>query len=125
VNNKIEPAYVSFEQAKWLKEKGFDCEYCLVKIDDKDNLFYTQSDYDDFPEQKEKETQYPEQWQVIEWLRVNHGIWVDVYRNGTNFKVGIECMITGNSKASLDTVYSSPQESYSAAFDYIKDNNLI
>jgi hypothetical protein len=45
--------YVTLEQAKLLKEKGFDDESCLVKINKDDKFFYTQSDYNNFPEHKD------------------------------------------------------------------------
>jgi hypothetical protein len=33
--------------------------------------------------------------------------------------VNIECMITGNTKTSIDTIFETPQGAYSAAFDYV------
>ena len=69
----IKPTYVTFEQAKWLKEincdircnqaydfRGGDIKYLGRYIDS--HLLYTA----------------PEQWQVVEWLRVNHGIWINI-----------------------------------------------
>jgi hypothetical protein len=123
---EIKPTYITFEQAKWLKEKGFD-ESCRMLINGAYEPFHLNL----------IETQYfqnnsvllkdcysaPEQWQVVEWLRVNHGIWIWVenYPNEDNFTPQIP-------KANLSKIlgyYKSPQEAYSAAFDYIKDNNLI
>jgi len=123
---EIKPTYITFEQAKWLKEKGFD-ESCRMLINGAYEPFHLNL----------IETQYfqnnsvllkdcysaPEQWQVVEWLRINHGIWIWVenYPNEDNFTPQIP-------KANLSKIlgyYKSPQEAYSAAFDYIKDNNLI
>ena len=83
----MEPTYVTFEQAKWLKEKGFDIitrtAYDLKTYQpdnggDAENLKiinnaknYGDSTYTRF--------QRPEQWQVVEWLRVNHGIWINIW----------------------------------------------
>jgi hypothetical protein len=77
----------------------------------------------------------PEQWQLTEWLLVNHGIYVfpEPYCNENN-----ELKFSSNwcntkffnqtYKSFLPKtigIYDSPQEAYSAAFDYIKNNNLI
>lgn len=70
---EIKPAYCTFEQAKALKEKGFDSPSCLVKIAGDDN-FYTQSDYNDFPKQREKELQYPEHWMILKWFKSEFNI---------------------------------------------------
>ncbi len=58
-----------------------------------------------------------------EWLRINHGIWVSVHTTRGYF-VGNWSKI--NTPYGGDTnVFNSPQESYSAAFDYIRLNKLI
>ena len=96
----IRDLYVSYEIAKSLKELGFK-ELC--------NFFYTESgklfprvvesgyepmtfEADDFYENFNTITRYevegkyqhvisaPTYYEVIEWLRVNHGIWISVYR---------------------------------------------
>jgi len=101
---KIKPTYVTLEQAKLLKKKGADIE-CKTAYES-NSIFYSR----------------PEQWQVVEWLRVKHGIWVWV--ENYNDKISYVPQIP---KADLPKVlgyYHSPQEAYSAAFDYIL-NNLI
>jgi hypothetical protein len=77
----ITPNYCSFEQCKWLKEKGFDLVTRTAydyKIYQPSNLFhenievinnaknYSNSEYERF--------QRPEQWQVIEWASLVHNI---------------------------------------------------
>jgi hypothetical protein len=126
---EIKPTYITFEQAKWLKEKGFD-ESCRMLINGAYEPFHLNL----------IETQYfqnnsvllkdcysaPEQWQVVEWLRVNHGIWVSICPSiDTNFEFMIykKDVIYGSGKYKSN--FNSPQEAYSAAFDYIKNNNLI
>ncbi len=124
----IQPKYVTFEQAKKLKEKGFD-EECMYhyKNDGTKHLLVIDDEY---------ECQAPEQWQVVEWLHVVHGIqlfldytFYDGFHYGCKYvksngdygeigeiwKEGIETDIDG-----VDT----PQEAYSATFDYVL-NNLI
>jgi hypothetical protein len=124
--NKVEPTYVTFEQAKWLKEKGFDSITAFM---------YGNQNVPQL--EKYNETRYiiygdyylaPEQWRVVEWLRVNHGIWVYVSINGLDktFNFNIH---NYKQKGSLGNIinggFNSPQEAYSAAFDYIKEKELI
>jgi hypothetical protein len=104
---EIKPHYVTFEQAKLLKEKGFD-------------------DYNEH-------IYRPQQWQVVEWLRVEKEVWIqimkynyltkeydshDYYYRIYNWKGPVQ--IRQFHKYSED--YTSPQEAYSAAFDYILEN---
>jgi hypothetical protein len=128
---EIKPTYITFEQAKWLKEKGFD-ESCRMLINGAYEPFHLNL----------IETQYfqnnsvllkdcysaPEQWQVVEWLRVNHGIWVCVNINGLD-KLFTFDIHNYKQKGSLENIqnggYITPQQAYSVAFNYIKDNNLI
>lgn len=70
---------------------------------------------------------------LCEWLRVNHGIWVytkrgceiinheafDKFQPVIEFIPQVKFDITNLSN------FNSPQEAYSAAFDYILNNNLI
>jgi hypothetical protein len=120
--------YITFEQAKWLKEKRFDAPtkafYDLYNNPNNKELSYSVPDnWNDC-----KSYSAPEQWQVVEWLRVNHGIWVGVSINGLN-KLFTSDIHNYKQKGSLGNIqnggYESPQEAYSATFDYIKDNNLI
>lgn len=98
----------------------------------------------------------PEQWQVVEWLRVNHGIWISILHRDVrnqpimdnnniikyiNFKgftfhivSTLECnnlmsdkieeYLNGGIGKGCGIVFETPQQAYSAAFDYIL-NNLI
>ena len=111
----MKPTYITFEQAKWLKEKGFkniEIDYGLNQMLNNCNP--------------------PEQWQVVEWLRVNHS--VDLYHityKGTKGKY--DCIVVCDKfKTEMSTMllthsrwFNSPQEAYSAAFDYLKDKDLI
>lgn len=53
---------------------------------------------------------------LCEWLRVNHGIWVEVSREYTTGKYIYQYFINTNNQ---EFGFNSPQEAYSAAFDYI------
>jgi hypothetical protein len=73
----------------------------------------------------------PEQWQVVEWLRINHGIWVYVEQNETDGFIYYKFVIDKGFKSlkrfetQFQYFWDSPQKAYSAAFDYILNNNLI
>ena len=137
---------VTYEIAKWLKEKGFDQNInnawfnrvgnylgiCNVKEDG------TQVTYSNTYSSAELVTREyyneccsyrycaPEQWQVVEWLRINHGIWVFVGADAFNKKKFWGSVLNLTTDKNKQTRFcSTPQEAYSAAFDYIKDNNLI
>jgi hypothetical protein len=133
----IQSTHATFEQSKWLKEKGFDVKtrgrihvshWHLVKnniIPSNVNTFHNDmfAPIDNWNKDNTHYMSLPEQWQVVEWLRINHGIWVSVTINGLNktFNYDIHCI--NKQQGSLDNIvicgYETPQEAYSAAFDYI------
>jgi hypothetical protein len=125
MTQEIKPTYVTFEQAKWLKEKKFKgrSRYYggsgeLVEVPNiiENDYRHTNNEMQRF------RWEAPEQHQVVEWLRVNHGIWVWVEkgRNPKNFYPAID---SGKEIASFKHLpkmwRDTPQEAYSAAFDYI------
>ena len=127
---EIKPTYITFEHAKWLKEKGFKIGSNRGYLPNGE-LSYSQyaslcyNDEEDYP------TRYsaPEQWQVVEWLRVNHGIWVWVrpYKDhaaDNNDPIQHQMNVYKNG-VTVSKEFNSHEEAYSASFDYIKDNNLI
>jgi hypothetical protein len=126
---EIKPTYVTFEQTKSLKEKGFDeeCKMCVAEGDERPlpfncgNTIHKNSLHPYYSA--------PEQWQVVEWLRVEKGIWVEV-KSPDSKDVGYYISIHkpyrfGNHYNGKEIFYGSPQEAYSAAFDYVLNNNLI
>ena len=138
----LKPTYVTFEQAKWLKEKGFEehsdyNQWILAKdVNNKDESkkFICHSndleEYTYINEEKEHNVYHcltiPEHWQVIEWLRLNHSYWISVQPNEP-FTDNDWCFkIFKNNELVISLEgYNSPQEAYSAAFDYIKTKELI
>jgi hypothetical protein len=131
MTQEIKPTYVTREQANRLKEKEFDLPtyayYSGLNFYTGEYKNHSQTTIGDTPMHKMLigYTSAPEQWQVVEWLRVNHGIWIYVVGGGNNryypmyqdknqYKLALD----------LDKFYDTPQEAYSAAFDYIL-NNLI
>lgn len=127
----IKPTYVTFEQAKKLKEKGFDIRvksfYDSVK--ELNTIENDEMNTKGFANRHLSKGEYsaPEQWQVIEWLRVKYGIWIEA---GYGFhSSGFYWLITlikeKKSKHSENDAFqpsfSSPHEATSAAIDYILD----
>lgn len=129
---EIKSAYVSVKQAELFDEKGLRCDsdynqWILAKdknddskrficlSDDLENHTYIDGD-------KEHNVYHcltiPEQWQVVEWLRVEKGIWVSV--NIAPDMKTFSAYVTHKKKGGWDSKeFNSPQEAYSAAFDHI------
>jgi hypothetical protein len=133
----MKPTYVTFEQAKRLKEIGLvaECKRYWVK--------YSNSEYKEMSaiqlEDLDREIgiggnliipKY-EQWQIIEWLRVKYEIWISCHPTSNPLKC--QFRIYQNNKGIMNQTYDNymskefitPQQAYSAAFDYILQNNLI
>lgn len=126
---KIEPKHATFAQSKWLKEKGFNvpCRaYYHERFEDKSEPDETSTE--DSNDELHKEAYCaPEQWKVVEWLRINHGLWlyceqIDLFNE---IKYGARYCKDKENNSVNSIKYNSPQEAYSAAFDYIKNNNWI
>ena len=118
---KIEPVYVTFEQAELLKEKGFDVK--TKKFFD----LISSNEINDAPlgdyNLTKQSISIPEQWQVVEWLRVNHGIWVWVkpYKDhaaDNNDPIQHQMNVYKNG-VTVSKQFDSHEEAYSAAFDYV------
>lgn len=146
-NMEIKPTYITFEQAKLLKEKNFNLEIKSYYRSTGSGVFETK-EYHNWNDDATHETvggmtyvSAPEQWQVVEWLRVNYNInityTIDVIGSDEwcygyhiwyipeefdsvkrrcshilqiySFKEGYGSYTGG---------WNSPQEAYSAAFDY-------
>lgn len=135
----MQPTYVTFEQAKLLKDKGFD-EKVFSYFRKGTSIWNSFPNFEQEPDDWNSNNYIdccsrPEQWQVIEWLRIKHGIWIEVHHIKT-FDVNRFHLIIWNYKNTEDyitihckngvgyKVWNSPQEAYSAAFDYVL-NNLI
>ncbi len=140
--------HVTSEQAKWLKEIGFDevCEDAYLILENGDVIPYNEfglkldwNKHKSSIDYKRTFVSRPEKHKVVEWLRVNRNIDLQPICNygqlGRTYRMGI---IFINKEGEVDTVFlrpidtpfkfiefNSPQEAYSEAFDYIKENNLI
>jgi len=135
---EIKPTYITFEQAKWLREKGFDeeCSHSYKEVEpiilyQHQDKKYNNSFKKEWQNTVRKNSQMdnavinrysaPEQWQVVEWLRVNHGIWVIVLPellNGEKIRYYPSIFEKGVGE-DIEQYFDTPQEAISAAFDYI------
>ena len=121
----IEPTYVTFEQAKLLKEKRFN-ENCYAVIDiEKSKIINPFLSCNS--ELIKQAFSRPEQWQVCEWLRVNYDLDIIIIPSktfkGTKYYF-YEVTKNADEVSKAQDLHYSPQEAYSAAFDYIL-NELI
>jgi hypothetical protein len=128
MTQEIKPTYVTFEQYE---------SYCDLKLlqllYDKGFRFKLETEghrvINNLSEQRFNEgdvsycNNYITYSVVVEWLRINHGIWVSIRVSNNKFNL----LVTNLSGDILfnDSAFNTPQEAYSAAFDYIKNNNLI
>jgi len=127
---EIQPTYVTYNQAVWLKEKGFNepCRQRIWEGFEKEPHFESDcvsANYNDYDDSSTTYYSAPEQWLVIEWLRVNHGIWINVTIGQETKWEYIIGDIPTCGVLHYSSMFDSPQEAYSAAFDYIISNNLI
>lgn len=131
----IKSTYCSLEQSKLLKEKGFKelSEYnqwilAKDKGDDSKKFICHSNDLNDYIGIDE-ERQYnvyhclaiPEQWMVVEWLRVNHGIWIYT-KKGYDWEWYIESIEHESALITSDGLENTPQEALSTAIDYVLTN---
>jgi hypothetical protein len=132
MNKKIQPHYVNFNTAKLLKEKGFLDKniYGEVRLsqshfyDCKGNLYHIKDVFIKQDFNLKDCYNAPEQHIVVEWLRINHDIWVYTRTKALSgvikFELEIEKFGEAGRWLTNDLKYfTSPQEAYSAAFDYV------
>ncbi len=139
---EIKSTYVSFEQAKLLKEKSFNekCfnyytssgeQYINGKGTEITNSGFNSTysiysfNYSNFSNKQRQEYYLaPEQWLVVEWLRVNYGIHIVIMPKQLPDNSIVYYIWKGKRATFKETFYNSPQEAYSAAFDYILNTLL-
>ena len=122
--NKIEPHYVTFEQAKLLADKKFlvHTRYGYTKDGLLERPHYRETNINS---DLENSLTYsaPEQHEVIEWLRINHGIWISIkmYINHYGRFFSADLQNNNNNFRSFNGC-ATPQEAYSKAIDYGLEN---
>ena len=143
LTSAIKPTYVTFEQAKLLKEKGFDLRIKQCYVSKETILFlYDENNTLGWCNRNLPKNEYsaPEQWQVVEWLRVEKGIEVCIIPDSSSQSqlllrkytysiftpingANLHCQIGRKENGDI-SYFLKPQEAYSAAFDYVL-NSLI
>jgi hypothetical protein len=134
----MQPKYCTFEQAKLLKEKGYeiDTEEVLFCKDEINNIKEHQIKNRNFIyaggiiyKIEENEYRIYEQWQVVEWL--NSECFIDISVSISTSGYYMYEIWKLQNKAEQGWIryksyygFKSRQEAYSAAFDYVL-NNLI
>lgn len=134
----IEPKYVTFNQAKILKEKKF-IENSNFQTGFTDKGKVVEKELWDLTCNAIQSIPRPEQHQVVDWLLEKHNIWISVGISGTDGIIEFYAIVIRISKIKIykkqpkklctEFVFEvfdkkSPQEAYSAAFDYVL-NNII
>ena len=134
LTSAIKPTYVTFEQAKLLKEKGFDLRIKQCYVSKETILFlYDENNTLGWCNRNLPKNEYsaPEQWQVVEWLRIKHGVWILALPTINGYFAYKIIDVQMNPEKHIERPpykdvsandYKTPQEAYSAAFDYILTN---
>jgi hypothetical protein len=132
--NKIQPTYSTFEQAKALKQKGFS-SYTGIGYSVSGEKYYHQGGQESvingqsyYEGRDYKGTPFlcsaPEQWQIIEWLRINKGIWIEISITTTDVWYFTLYSLKEKRNSEIDIendelYFNTPQEATSAAIDYV------
>lgn len=72
--NSMDKYFAPYQESFELKELGFDEPCFKCKVIGQEHFDYTPSDYDDFPEQKEKEVLIPTFSQAFDFFREKYNI---------------------------------------------------
>ncbi len=135
--------HVDSETAKWLKEKGFNKECKQIFYGDSDDEDLLKNNEPNIPSNNyvlsEFDCYAPIISDVVDWLSEKHGIWVQVepdYCGDLWYVILKVCskevweninkrheIISAHRK--FINEHKSPKEAYQAAFNYIRNNNLI
>lgn len=88
----IQEAYVTFDTAKLLKEKGFTLENCHTAYDDNGNFFW----YGDYSKDRKNVIDAPTQQMAMRWLREVHNLCIEPYRTASGYLYTISKIWTGS-----------------------------
>ena len=148
MKKQIESQYVDIVIAKLLHDRGIDINseanwwIRAADRDDKTKQFFAKDHYElENLTQIDEDTYHnvyhvlsvPEIWQVVEWMRVESSIWIQVefgkdedfvwfnwYIHSLEKNYNYDCLVNDSEKSGANT----PQEAYQAAIKYAL-NNLI
>jgi hypothetical protein len=128
---EIQQKPITFEQAKFLNDKVLNGKIeSDIRYDSIGFIFHSK-DYHPNGGKFIGSIFAPEQWKVVEWLRLNHDIWISCYPTSNPKKCQFRIYQNDDEVMGqicdeyMDTEFKTPQEAYSAAFDYIFNKNLI
>lgn len=114
----IKEAYVSFETAKLLKEKGFDEEtnwyYDSEGFCEPYSAWVNACPHDYYP--------MPTHQMACAWLREKHLIHIEAIRGYDHFFVGITRMLPYREYAIKNDVYDNYEEAIESALKYTLEN---
>ena len=140
--NMKETKYIDLDLDKWIKEKGFD--KWLDVYSEKNHGLSGWLENDLYIDEVELPIELINSL-IVKWLLEKHNIWVQVTISTTNFGVKNNInekfkaevihqnrnvkfknlMSTTIARDGILSPFNSPKEAYSAAFDWIKNENLI
>jgi hypothetical protein len=125
----IKPTFVTLQQAKLLNDNKFNIDCRNHWEEGKRSTTPDIWEINGYGEAATNSYPAPEQWQVVEYLRINHNIWIvvnldSVHNEGIMYFANV-IKFGKHHKCKHKTIfYKTPQEAYSAAFDYVL-NNMI
>lgn len=125
INNNIEESYCSLEVSKLLKEK--ECEVDTLNVY-RSEIFETYGEYElgyySNSENKKGIVAAPTHALAIEWIRINFGFWIEIYKNASGYGYIIQKTDTGSIiKEITDFIFfNSPQEATELALLYTLQN---
>ena len=128
-------SYITYKQAKFFKKKGFndaDCQTVYygdfdAKLKSKKNI-QIENRYLKEPQIGEFDYLAPKQSVIVDWLRINHGIWIVVVpkKDSLLFYKIIKCKKNEEcQEIAQHHDFGTQEEAYSDAFEYIIKNKII
>ncbi len=131
---QITEDYVSFETAKLLKEKGFDCEDCIAFYNKDGTIRFLQT-FGDVAEYYDESIDAPTHQMALKWLREIHKIHInlDIHwlhfanRNGWMYVIerildnGVDYVDSKGDSSDL-TFFSTYEEACERAIKYVLEN---
>jgi hypothetical protein len=126
--NSIEPKHVTFDQAKWLKDIGFNKRVITYSFEHEEKKRNDLGFLDHNKKCKDYFDKYsiPEQHEVVDWLLENYQIFIEVNPNWNNGKIDyFDATIYGKSITDVLCGKKTLKQAYSSAIDYIKVQSCL
>jgi hypothetical protein len=126
--NSIEPKHVTYQQAKWLKDIGFNKRVLTYSLEAEEKQRNDLGFLDHNKDTKGYLPTYsiPEQHQVIDWLWETHQVFIEVMPNWFNGKIDyFEATIYGKQISEVFCAKKTPKDAISSALDYLKVQSCL